>query len=35
MIFDRLGKILFESDNYLNNWGGKDKDGNALGSGTY
>jgi gliding motility-associated-like protein len=35
MIFDRLGKILFESDNYLNNWDGKDKVGNTLESGTY
>ncbi len=35
IVFDRFGKILFESLNYQNNWDGKDNKGNVLNSGTY
>jgi len=34
-IFDRAGKKLFESENYLNNWDGKDNKRQILESGTY
>ncbi len=34
-IFTREGKIVYESDNYMNDWDGKDKDGNQLQSNTY
>ena len=35
IIFNRKGKILFESENYRNDWDGKDQDGNVLETGTY
>ena len=35
LIFSRTGKKLFESENYTNNWDGKDLYGNDLNSGTY
>lgn len=35
IIFDRMGKKLYESDNYQNDWDGKDSNGNILESGTY
>jgi len=35
MIFDRFGKLLYESNDYANNWDGKDLDGHALESGIY
>ena len=34
-IFNRTGKKLYASDNYQNEWDGKDQDGNMLKSGTY
>jgi gliding motility-associated-like protein len=35
LIFDRLGKKIYESDNYQNDWNGKNSQGNALDSDTY
>jgi len=35
LIFNRYGKKLYESNNYQNNWDGKDMDGNILSTGTY
>ena len=35
MIFNRLGKELYKSDNYQNNWDGTDYKGNNLESDTY
>jgi len=35
MIYDRSGKKIYESDNYQNDWDGKDNNGNALESDTY
>jgi gliding motility-associated-like protein len=35
MIYDRSGKKLYESDNYQNDWNGRDNDGNPLESDTY
>lgn len=34
-IFNRLGTLVFEQINYLNQWGGQSKNGNDLPSGTY
>jgi len=34
-IFNRAGKKLYASDNYQNEWDGKDQDGNNVGTGTY
>jgi gliding motility-associated-like protein len=34
-VFDRSGKKCFQSDNYLNNWDGKDSEGKVLPSDTY
>jgi len=35
LIFNRDGKKLYASDNYRNEWDGKDQDGNTLESATY
>jgi len=35
MVFDRSGKKVFGSDNYQNDWNGRDMDGNILETGTY
>lgn len=35
VIFDRLGKVVFETDNYQNDWNGEDMDGHKLPSDTY
>ncbi len=35
IVFDRSGKIVFETDNYDNDWDGKDKSGRMLPSDTY
>lgn len=35
IIFNRDGKELYASDNYQNDWNGKDKDGHILETGTY
>jgi gliding motility-associated-like protein len=35
LIFDRAGKKLYESVNYMNNWDGRDFKGQILESGTY
>lgn len=35
IIFDRSGRKLFQSDDYGNDWDGKDLNGNILESGTY
>ena len=35
MIYDRSGKKLYESDNYQNDWDGRDNNGNAMDSDTY
>ncbi|RPJ73901.1 MAG: gliding motility-associated C-terminal domain-containing protein, partial [Alphaproteobacteria bacterium] len=35
IIFNRSGKKLFTSDNYQNEWNGKDQNGNFLETGTY
>jgi gliding motility-associated-like protein/uncharacterized repeat protein (TIGR01451 family) len=35
IIFDRLGKKIYESENYQNDWEGKDNDGKILDSDTY
>ena len=35
LIFDRAGKKIYESTNYLNNWDGKNSEGLHLESGTY
>jgi gliding motility-associated-like protein len=35
MIFDRAGKKLYESDNYHNDWDGRDNNGTPLPSDTY
>lgn len=35
MIFDRSGEKLYESDDYHNNWDGRDNNGNPLPSDTY
>jgi gliding motility-associated-like protein len=35
VIVNRWGNLLFESDNYLNNWDGKDKGGKELEEGVY
>ncbi|NND62016.1 MAG: gliding motility-associated C-terminal domain-containing protein [Flavobacteriaceae bacterium] len=34
-IFNRLGVLVFEQGNYVNEWGGQDMDGNELPTGTY
>lgn len=34
-ISDRLGKRVYSSENYTNDWGGKDMDGNDLPNGVY
>ncbi len=34
-IFNRLGVQVFEQNNYINEWGGQDQDGNELPTGTY
>jgi gliding motility-associated-like protein len=34
-IFDRLGKLLYESNNYCNDWYGQDLNNKALETGTY
>jgi gliding motility-associated-like protein len=34
-VFDKWGSLLFEKDNYNNDWGGKNTDGGALPDGTY
>lgn len=34
-IFNRLGTLVFEQNNYVNQWSGQTKDGNALPTGTY
>lgn len=34
-IFNRYGVLIFEKDNYINEWGGYDKKGNLLPTGTY
>lgn len=34
-VFDRTGKKCYQSDNYLNNWEGRDSEGNVLQSDTY
>ncbi len=35
LIFNRFGKKLFETDNYINNWNGMDEEGKILESDTY
>ncbi|MGW8314716.1 MAG: gliding motility-associated C-terminal domain-containing protein [Bacteroidales bacterium] len=35
MIFDRSGKEVFRSETYLNEWDGRDTEGNSLTPGTY
>jgi gliding motility-associated-like protein len=35
LIFDRSGKKQYESDDYQNNWNGKDSEGKIMESGTY
>jgi gliding motility-associated-like protein len=35
MVFDRSGKKVFASDNYQNDWNGRDMDGNIIETGTY
>jgi gliding motility-associated-like protein len=35
LIFNRSGKKLYETDNYANDWNGKDMDGKILETGTY
>ena len=35
IIFDRTDKVLYQTDNYLNNWHGTDMQGNILANGTY
>lgn len=35
VVFNRFGKVLYESSNYQNNWDGRDLDGNILSSDTY
>jgi len=35
IIFNRIGKIVYQSKNYQNNWGGKDSENNPLRYGTY
>jgi gliding motility-associated-like protein len=35
LIFNRYGKRLYETDNYTNNWDGKDEEGKILESNTY
>jgi gliding motility-associated-like protein len=34
-IFNRLGALIFEQGNYINEWAGQDKNGNELPTGTY
>jgi gliding motility-associated-like protein len=34
-IFNRFGTIVFNKDNYVNEWYGQDKNGNELPTGTY
>jgi gliding motility-associated-like protein len=34
-IFNRYGMVVFEQDNYINQWKGQDYKGNLLPSGTY
>ncbi len=34
-VFDRNGKILYQTDNYKNDWNGTDSDGNIIQTGTY
>ena len=34
-VFNRVGDLVFEADNYDNTWGGKDTNGNSLKPGTY
>ncbi|MBN1415291.1 MAG: gliding motility-associated C-terminal domain-containing protein, partial [Bacteroidales bacterium] len=34
-IFNRAGKVLYESGNYHNDWDGRDSEWNKLKSGTY
>jgi gliding motility-associated-like protein len=35
IVFDRLGKMVYESDNYRSNWNGNDSKGKNLPTGTY
>ena len=35
VIFNRWGNIIFQQSPYMNNWGGRNKDGNPLPEGTY
>jgi gliding motility-associated-like protein len=35
IIFNRWGNVVFSSDNYQNNWDGKDNSGRALMDGVY
>ncbi|HWZ22962.1 MAG TPA: gliding motility-associated C-terminal domain-containing protein, partial [Cytophagaceae bacterium] len=34
-VFNKIGDLVFEANNYDNTWAGKDQNGNALKSGTY
>ncbi len=34
-IFNRYGTIVFDKENYVNEWNGQDKNGNSLPTGTY
>lgn len=34
-VFDRWGRLVYQEENYDNNWTGIDRDGNALGDGVY
>ncbi|SRX73207.1 gliding motility-associated C-terminal domain-containing protein [Aequorivita antarctica] len=34
-VFNRLGTLVFEQNNYINQWYGQDKNGNELPTGTY
>jgi gliding motility-associated-like protein len=35
IVFNRTGRVVYKSNNYQNNWDGKDNDGQILQSGTY
>lgn len=35
IVFDRMGHVKFEQENYTNDWDGKDEDGELLNKGTY